>query len=141
MPSAHRVKLNYGQRQDLLAIRRSKKHPPRFVLRAKIILEAAAGLTDLTISEVYGVSRQLVARWRGRFLKGGIRAILADAPRTGRPKTISAHKVRAVVAMAQESPPPAKVRWSGRAMAAKTGLSPSSVGRIWKANGVSPHSD
>ena len=141
MPSARRVKLDYGQRQDLMAIRRSKTQPQRYVLRAKIILRANEGWSDLTISEVFRVSRQLVARWRGRFLKGGIRAILTDAPRTGRPKTIAPHKVRAVVALAQENPPPAKARWSRRAMAAKTGLSPSTVGRIWKGHGVRPHKD
>ena len=63
-------------------------------------------------------------------------AIETDLPRSGRKPRINAAKV---VRLTTQSTPQGATHWSTRTMAAKTGISDSSVLRIWRANGLKPH--
>lgn len=56
------------------------------VLRAKIVLHAADGLSNKAIGERLDTPRQVVSKWRKRFHERGV-AGLADEPRPGRPRT------------------------------------------------------
>ncbi len=80
-----------------------------------------------------------VARWRARFLTHGLAALERDAPRQGRPRTITAAQVREVVRKTTQDPPPNATHWSTRTMAAATGLSEKSIRRIWRQHGLKPH--
>jgi transposase len=60
-------------------------------------LRAAAGLQDKEIAAEMGITPEKVARWRNRFLYGGSQALRKDAPRPGRPRTVSAAKVKQVI--------------------------------------------
>jgi len=65
---------------------------------------------------------------------------LADAPRPGAPRKITDEQVEVVVTrVLTEKGPGQDTHWSTRAMAAQTGLSQSSVSRIWRAFGLKPH--
>lgn len=73
-----------------------------------------------------------------RFIERGLDG-LADEPRPGAPRKISDEQIEAVLVAALERQPKEATHWSRASMAAESGLSKSTVGRIWKAFGLKPH--
>lgn len=106
-------------------------------LRARIILRRVAGLSQEQVAAELGVSKVCVNKWSQRFDREGL-AGLRDRPGRGRRPSITPEKVEHVILQATQPPAP-RTRWSVRTMAAATGLSPDSVHRIWRANGIKPH--
>src|SRR5262245_1958898 len=139
MRAAREIKLTDALRESLEKAARARTASVRFALRAKMILMAADGMTDLLIAEQLKVSRQSVGRWRGRFLLLGIEGIKKDAPRPGRKPKISPQTVQRVVRMTTQEKPSNATHWSTRTMARASGLSEASVRRIWKRHGLKPH--
>jgi len=84
------------------------------------------------------VTVQTVGKWRRRFVERGLDGLL-DEPRPGVPRKIDDAKVESVIVQTLESQPPAATHWSTRSMARHSGISTSSVGRIWRAFGLQPH--
>ncbi|MDH6228918.1 hypothetical protein M2169_005888 [Streptomyces sp. MJP52] len=60
-------------------------------------------------------------------------------PRSGGPGTVTDEQVAAMVKRTLESTPKNATHWSTRATAQETGLSQSTVSRIWRAFGLQPH--
>jgi len=58
--------------------------PYREVVRARIVLYAADGLSNDAIAARLDTPRQIVSKWRKRFYQRGV-AGLSDQPRGGRP--------------------------------------------------------
>jgi hypothetical protein len=58
------------------------------VVRARVVLLAAAGMDNDQIAERLDMPRQVVSKWRKRYYEEG-RAGLADRPRGGRPAAFS----------------------------------------------------
>ena len=85
-----------------------------------------------------GVWPQTVGVWRRRFVERRLGG-LVDEPRPGGPRTITDERVEAVVVATLEREPKDATHWSRASMAAETGLSKSTIGRIWKAFGLKPH--
>ncbi len=77
--------------------------PYRDVVRAKIVLMAAAGLGNDEIAARLGTRREVVSKWRKRFFGQGL-AGLAERPRGGRPPAFPPDVVVAVKALACELP-------------------------------------
>jgi transposase len=98
----------------------------------------ARPLAPLTIADDFEVSRPTVGKWRQRFLQAGLDG-LVDAPRPGAPRSISDEDVDRVIAKTLEETPRGATHWSTRSMAAATGLSQSTVARIWRAFSLQPH--
>ncbi|MGW0246260.1 helix-turn-helix domain-containing protein [Nocardia goodfellowii] len=109
------------------------------LLRCKIVLAGAEGRPNAEIAREFGVSPQMVGKWRARFREGGLPA-LQDRPRSGAPRTIPVKTVQAVVDATLTEPPANGVRWTKRDLADRVGISPSSVVRIWQRFGVAPDS-
>lgn len=139
MRVARPVILNSEQRQALEQQARARSLPARQVERARIVLRAADGCQDKDIAAELGVTPEKAARWRNRFLQGGIAALRKDAPRPGRPRTVPADKVKQIVDKTTQEKPPAATHWSTRLMAAAVGVSEATVRRIWHAHGLKPH--
>lgn len=139
MRVARRVVLSSDQQQSLEQRARARSLPARVVERARIVLWAASGKQDKEISAELGISPEKAARWRNRFLQGGLAALEKDAPRPGRTPTITAAKVQQVVIKTTQEKPAQATHWSTRTMAKATGLSEASVRRIWHAHGLKPH--
>jgi transposase len=118
---------------------RQRALPARLVERARIVLRAAEGLENKQIAAQMGIMPEKVARWRNRFLEGGIAALEKDAPRPGRTRTITDSRVKRVVEMTLHQKPANATHWSTRTMAAAMGISEASVRRIWRAHGLKPH--
>jgi transposase len=139
MPKAPRVRLTAEQQDDFERFARSRTLAARLVERAQIVLQAAAGKADVEIAQALDLTRQTVGLWRRRFLERGIEGIEKDAPRSGRPRLITASKVDEIVALTTRQTPAHATHWSTRTLAPVAAVSPSTVGRIWRAHGLKPH--
>lgn len=106
-------------------------------LRAAVILRRAEGIKQVQVAEALGVSVACVNKWSQRFEKDGLEG-LNDRKGRGRPVSIPSEKVERVITQATQ-PPKHRKRWSVRTMAKEVGISPDSVHRIWRANGLKPH--
>ena len=108
-------------------------------LRAKIVLACAEGATNTDVAARYGVTAQMVGKWRSRFVTGRLGG-LSDQDRPGRPRTISDTQVEQVVtATLEQTPSDGGTHWSTRMMAARSGLTQTAVSRIWRAFELKPH--
>jgi transposase len=139
MRVAPKVELNPEMREELKRVARTRSLPARQVERARIILLAAEGRQDQEIGQELGITAKKAARWRQRYLEGGWRGIERDAARPGRTPAITPAKIREVIEKTTRETPANATHWSTRSMAAATGLSDSSILRIWHAHGLKPH--
>jgi transposase len=126
------------QREQLEGWTRRRKTAQALALRARIVLRCAEGRHNGDVAEELGVTRQTVGRWRRRFIEAGVDGLL-DEPRPGAPRQISDATVEKVVTLTLESQPKDATHWSTRSLARTTGLSRSSIARIWRAFGLRPH--
>ena len=133
------ISLSPEQRKELEQTSRARSLPARQIERARIILRAADGWLDKEIAGELGITAEKVARWRRRFLEGGMAALRKDAPRPGRPRTVPAGKVKLIVDKTTQEKPAGATHWSTRSMAAAVGVSAATVRRIWHAHGLKPH--
>jgi transposase len=106
-------------------------------LRARIVLACAQGGSNTAVAARLGVSRTTVNKWRARFLRDRLDG-LPDEPRPGVPRTITDAQVEEVVVRTLEEVPEGAAHWSKRELAARVGISPASVHRIWRAFGLQP---
>ncbi len=136
MRTASVIGLTDEQRQQLQRWTQSSTVSVRLARRARIFLLAAEGMDNHQIAGEVGVGRIQVGRWRKRFAQSGLSGIEADLPRSGRKRRINAGKI---VRLTTQSTPEGATHWSTRTLAAKVGISDSSVLRIWRANGLKPH--
>jgi transposase len=109
------------------------------LLDSRIVLLAAEGLQNEQIATRMDTAPRTVARWRDRFLKLGIPGLLKDAARPGRTPSIPATVVARVIEKTTQGSPANATHWSRSTMAREVGVSDSTVGRIWRANGLKPH--
>ncbi len=86
--SPYTVTLSPDQRAELEARARRYTLPYRDVVRAKIVLMAAAGLDNDEIAARLDTRREIVSKWRKRFFEQGL-AGLEERPRGGRPPAFS----------------------------------------------------
>jgi len=86
--SPYNVTLSPEQRVELEARARRYTLPYRDVVRAKIVLMAAAGMDNDEIAARLDTRREIVSKWRKRFFEQGL-AGLEERPRGGRPPAFS----------------------------------------------------
>jgi transposase len=130
--------LTEDESETLLRWARRAKSSQALAQRCRIVLGCAAGNTNKQVSEELGVSPQMVCKWRQRFVDKRLDG-LADEPRPGAPRTIADEAVEELIVATLERQPKDATHWSRASMAAETGLSKSTVGRIWKSFGLKPH--
>ncbi len=124
------------QRVVLESMVRSQTIDVRAARRSRIVLLASEGMGDREIARQLGIGRIQAARWRGRFAEGGVAAIQADLPRSGRKPRIDAAEI---VRLTTQSTPEGATHWSTRKLVAKLGISDTTVFKVWRANGLKPH--
>ena len=133
-----RLDLSAVERGELssLAVRRNTAQA--LALRARIVLACAEGGLNKDVAQHLRVDKATVGKWRRRFVAHRLDG-LRDAPRSGTPRTIEDARIEAVIVRTLESVPPDATHWSSRGMARQSGVSVSTVQRIWRAFGLQPH--
>jgi transposase/transcriptional regulator with XRE-family HTH domain len=132
------LELTDGEREQLVRWERRRKSSQALALRSRIVLGCAAGRANKQVAAECGVTAATVGKWRRRFCELRLDG-LCDEPRPGRPATITAEQVEDVVVATLESVPENATHWSRSKMAERSGLSKSTIGRIWKAFDLKPH--
>ncbi len=139
MRRAVRITLDASERANLERLKNGRRVAVRLAERAAIVLLAADGLENQEIAAAMGISRQKAGRWRSRFAAQGLVGIEKDAPRPGRLPQISSAQRTDVVRRTLHETPEGQTHWSRATMAKATGLSDSTIGRIWREHGLKPH--
>lgn len=139
MRRAIAIQLSDPDRRTLEQWARGRSTPARQVLRAKIVLDAVAGLDNQQIAVTCGTDPRTVARWRKRFARMGLEGLEKDAPRGGRPPKARQELIAEIVRKTTQEKPANATHWSTRTLAIALGTSRSMVNRVWRAVGLKPH--
>lgn len=139
MRVAQAIAISDQDRRTLKRWSRGRSVPARLVLRAKIVLMAAAGMLNKDIAAELNTGMKTVCLWRNRFAKSGLAGIEKDAPRGGRPADRRTAVATKILRATTSEKPPAATHWSTRTLAEHLGTSQAMVQRVWKANRLQPH--
>ena len=130
--------LDDTERETLERWVRRPKTAQGLALRARMILACAEGRSNIKVAAYLEVSDETVGKWRSRFLERRLDG-LSDEPRSGRPRAVTDADVERVITLTLESTPKDATHWSTRSMAQRSGLSHTTVSRIWRAFALQPH--
>jgi transposase len=133
--------LSDEERETLVRWSRRAKSSQALALRCRIVLGCAEedGLrANQDVAAGLGIWPQTVGKWRQRFQTRRLDG-LADEPRPGAPRKITDEQIEEVIVKTLEAAPADATHWSRSSMAAQSGLSKSTIGRVWKAFGLKPH--
>jgi transposase len=136
--TAKPIPVSEAQRMELESMVRSHKLERRYGQRAQVIVLSDDGHSLDGIIKRTGMTRPTVNKWRNRFRKLGV-AGLKDAPRPGKPGTITAQQKARVVQKACEKPTGGYTNWSQQRIASAVGISQSAVHLILKQADLKPH--
>src|SRR5215210_7006757 len=136
-PKAELV-LTAEERAELTRWSRRHSSAQALALRSRIILGCADGVDNKTVGARSGCSENTVGKWRRRFVAHRLDG-LTDEPRPGGPRSISVEQVEEVIVATLESTPTNATHWSRSKMAERTGLSRTTIGKIWRDFGLKPH--
>jgi transposase/AraC-like DNA-binding protein len=142
MPRTGRPKVELAltddERDQLTRWSRRAKSSQALALRSRIVLGCADGVDNKTVAARVGCSPGTVGKWRTRFIELRLDGLLDEA-RSGRPPVVTLDQVEDVVVATLESTPANATHWSRAKMAQRTGLSRSTIGRIWRTFELKPH--
>lgn len=136
-PKAELV-LSEDERDQLLRWSRRATSAQTLALRSRIVLRCADGADNVTVAAGLGCSTATVGKWRRRFVARRLDG-LVDEDRPGAPRSVSDEQVEKLIVATLERTPRDATHWSRASMAAESGLSESTIGRIWRAFGLEPH--
>ncbi len=132
------VVLTDEERDTFTRWSRRAKSSQALAQRCRIVLGCAEGKSNTEVAEELGIWPQTVGKWRRRFVDKRLQG-LVDEPRPGAPRKITDEQIEDVLVTTLERTPADATHWSRASMAAESGLSRSTVGRIWKAFNLKPH--
>jgi len=130
--------LTEAEASELASLAGRRKTAQALALRARIVLACADGTPNKQVAASLSVHPMTVGKWRRRFLRHRLDG-LRDKLRSGAPRQIDDARVEAVVVRTLESQPDGATHWRSRGMAQASGLSTSTVQRIWRAFSLQPH--
>jgi transposase len=131
-------RLDEAERAELQSLSSRRSTAQALALRARIVLACAEGEQSKAVAARLAVDPDTVGKWRRRFAEHRLEG-LRDEPRSGTPRTVEDARIEAVIVRTLETVPADATHWSSRSMARASGLSVSTVQRIWRAFGLQPH--
>lgn len=135
---ARPIALDEDERRELKRFERSRSVPAGLSRRARAILLLAENMSGVEVADRTGYTPVQISRIRRRFAAERVEG-LAERPHTGRPKTVTRRQIAQVVALTLKPPPKGLSHWTSRDMEQRTGLSHSTIHRIWRAHNLKPH--
>ena len=139
MGKIERIQVPPEDRERLERLVKGRNTPQKIVWRSRIVFLAGEGNGAVAVARRVGKSVLTVRRWRRRYAAKGVDGLLKDATRPPGRKPLTARKIKQVVNLTLNEKPPDATHWSERTMAARAGIAPSSVHKIWAAHGLKPH--
>ena len=133
------ITVSASDRDRLAALVKDRNAAQKHAWRAEIVLLSADGIGTNEIMRRTGKSKTCVWRWQERFMEEGLEGLLRDKTRPSRIEPLGNEVAERVVALTLGDPPGEMTHWTGALMAKASGLSISSVQRIWRAHGLQPH--
>ncbi|HSV82429.1 MAG TPA: helix-turn-helix domain-containing protein [Ramlibacter sp.] len=139
MRVAKTIEVDEHTERELRVLAKGRRVEARLQQRARVVLLAVEGMQNKDIAEEVDLDRRQVALWRQRFIDGGIDALRKDAPRTGRPATVTAEMESRIVQATLQERPINATHWSTRTLAEHLGMGATTIRRVWQSNGLKPH--
>lgn len=130
--------LSENEREELARWTRRSSTAQALALRARIVLDCASGMSNTTVAKRRGVTKQMVGRWRQRFIELRAEGLL-DEPRPGKPRTVDDARIEDLISTTLHQQPRGSTHWSTRLLANQLKVSQSTVSRVWRAFGLQPH--
>jgi len=130
--------LSEDERIQVSSLTKSRTLPHAIVARAKVVLWAAEGASNTEIANRLQWSNATVGKWRRRFIERRLPG-LYDELRPGRPRSIEDEQVAALLKRTLSREPKAGTHWTVREAAQESGISKSTVHRLFQAFAVQPH--
>ena len=123
---------------QLRSLAGSRTLPHALVARARLILWSADGQSNTQIARRLRWAKATVGKWRQRFVQHRL-AGLYDELRPGRPRSIDDEQIAALLKRTLSRRPAESTHWSIRQAAQASGISRSTVHRVFQTFGVQPH--
>ena len=118
------VEVAVDDRARLEAIVADRNCRQKHVERGRIVLLTSDGVGTLSIMRQVGCAKATVWRWQERFATEGVAGLLRDKSRPPGKTPLPKAVVERVVERTLGAPPGEATHWTGRAMAAASGVSP-----------------
>lgn len=132
------LSLTETERVELEQLVRRRKSTQALAMRARIVLECATGATNTDVSKRLRIGKNTIGKWRKRFVEKRLEG-LVDEQRPGAPRTLTDEQIENVITLTLETTPRDATHWSRRSMAQRTGMTPTTIGRIWRTFCLQPH--
>jgi putative transposase len=123
---------------QLRSLAGSRTLPHALVARARLVLWSADGQSNTQIARRLRWAKATVGKWRQRFVQHRL-AGLYDELRPGRPRSIDDEQIAALLKRTLSRRPAESTHWSIRQAAQASGISRSTVHRVFQTFGVQPH--
>ena len=134
---ARQIALTPEERAHLESAARRVTSVTRGVLRAGMILRAAAGATNQQIAVAMQTRPATVSKWRDRFLCHRVNG-LQHAPRPGKPAIYDQHTQQRVLQQLDQPPPQGFALWKCALLAAALqDISADQIWRVLRKHGIS----
>jgi transposase len=141
------VTLTSEERSILESFVHRGKANARTLTRARILLKSADGWSTAALAEAFDVCEATVTNVRGRFVQGGLEAVLHDKVQQHRRSALSGLQTAHLIAVACSPSPDGHDHWTVRLLAQKavelgfvTGISPNTIHEMLKKMNSSPGS-
>jgi transposase len=112
MAKRYMVTLTAAEREALLALTKKGKIAARKLMRAHVLLQADAGVSDEVIAAALHIGIATVERIRKRFVEEGLEASLTERPRPGGQRKLEGTQEAFLIALACSTPPEGRAGWT-----------------------------
>lgn len=130
--------LNPEEQTQLRSWAASRTLPHALVCRARLVLWSAQGQSNTQIARRLHWTNATVGNWRRRFVEHRL-AGLYDELRPGRPRSIEDEQIAALLQRTLARKPAGATHWSVRQAARASGISKSTVHRVFQLFALQPH--
>jgi putative transposase len=130
--------LTQEEQTQLRSLAGSRTLPHALVARARLVLWSAEGQSNTQIARRLHWRNVTVGKWRQRFIDHRL-AGLYDELRPGRPRTIDDEQIAVLLKRTVSRKPTGSTHWSVREAAKASGISKSTVHRLFQTFAVQPH--